>query len=583
MKFDGYRMQAHLKNGIGTFFTRNALDWSNAFPFTLNAVEKLNVHNAILDGEIVALDSEGHSDFQMLQNSIKGKNDKHLRYYIFDLLYLNGEDLRSLPLIERKDKLKSLLKNAPDHILYSDHFTENGADFFKLSCEHKLEGIVSKLADSPYSSGRNDFWAKTKCTSRQEFIIGGYTEPKGGRVGVGALLLGVYEKGKLRYAGKVGTGFDTKQLKEMEKMLTKLEQEETPFSVNSPKDKELHWVKPIKVCEVSFSQWTSDGILRTPVFMGMREDKPAKEIGVERPKKVTSLVREISSPEKILFKKEKKTKQDVADFYRAISKYMLPYLADRPLSLVRCPNGSEGTCFYQKHVSGKVPDAFHTFPIDEEKGAGIYVSINSIQGLMELVQLNAFEIHAWNADKDDYLHPNQIVMDFDPGPGVTWKKVVDAAFELKEMLEDLNLKSFVKFTGGKGLHVHIPIVPLYDWDQIKSFAQSLALEMVNRHPELYVANMSKKLRKNKIFVDYLRNGYGATAVVPYSLRARPLSAIALPVDWKELRKVSGPQFFTMDKALKKIKARKADPWKGMLKLRQKISILTPKKGSKKVA
>lgn len=580
MKFDGYRMQCHLKNGIGQFYTRNALDWSNTFPFLLNSIEQLPVRNAIFDGEIVALDEAGKTHFQMLQNSLKSKNDKHLRYYIFDILYLDGKDLRDLPLLERKQILKETLKNAPSQIIYSEHILEDGDEFYKVSCEHQLEGIVSKLADSPYRSGRNDLWAKTKCSSRQEFVIGGWTDPQGGRTGIGALLLGIFEDGKLRYAGRVGTGFNTDTLRAIKKDLTSLETDETPFEINSPKGKGIHWVKPIRVCEVSFGNWTDEGILRTPVFKGMREDKRPKEIHMEKAKKHLSVVKEISSPDKILFKKEQKTKKDVSEFYQKIAKEMLPYLKDRPLSLVRCPNGSEGTCFFQKHFTGSIPDSFHTFPVREEKGQGIYLSIDSAEGLQELVQLNAFEIHAWNCDKDDYMRPNQIVMDFDPGPEVPWSDVIEAAFELKEMLEDLDLKSFVKLTGGKGIHVHVPIAPLYDWDQIKSFTQTLALEMVARNPMRYIANMSKKLRKNKIFVDYLRNGYGATAVVPYSLRAKPLSAIALPLEWSELKRVKSPQDFTMDKALRKIKSRKRDPWEGMLKLKQKINILQPVKKSK---
>lgn len=580
MKYDGYRMQGHLQNGIGIFYTRNALDWSNTFPHLLNAMEKLPVRNAIFDGEIVALDEAGKTHFQMLQNSLKSKNDKHLRYYIFDILYLNGKDLKELPLIERKKILKDTLKSAPSQIIYSEHILEDGDEFYKVSCEHKLEGIVSKLADSPYRSGRNDLWAKTKCSSRQEFVIGGWTDPQGGRTGIGALLLGIFENKKLRYAGRVGTGFDTNTLRAIKKELAPLETDETPFEVNSPSGKSTHWVRPVKICEVSFGNWTDEGILRTPVFKGMREDKRPKDIHMEKAKKHLRVVKEISSPDKILFKKEKKTKKDVSEFYQAIAKEMLPYLKDRPLSLVRCPNGSEGTCFFQKHFTGSIPDSFHTFPVKEEKGQGIYLSIDSAEGLQELVQLNAFEIHAWNCDKDDYMRPNQIVMDFDPGPGVPWSDVVEAAFELKEMLEDLDLVSFVKLTGGKGIHVHIPIAPLYDWDQIKSFTQTLALEMVARNPTRYVANMSKKLRKNKIFVDYLRNGYGATAVVPYSLRAKPLSAIALPLEWSELKRVKSPQEFTMDKALRKIKSRKKDPWEGMLKMKQKINILRPVKNSK---
>lgn len=583
MKFDGYRMQGHLKNNIARLFTRNGLDWSNSFPHILENLGKIEATNAIFDGEIVALDEEGHSDFQKLQNSLKSKADLGLRYYIFDIMFLNGEDLRGRPLLERKAILKKVLRNCPSNILYSEHITEDGDEFYKVSCEHKLEGIVSKIADSPYRSGRNDLWAKTKCTSRQEFVIGGYTDAQGGRSGFGALLLGIYENGELKYAGRVGTGFNHQTLRDMRKMLNGLEQKKCPFEINAPKGKDIHWVKPIKVAEVSFSQWTSDGILRTPVFVGLREDKPAKDILMEKPKKISKLknkttgLRDVSSPDKILYKKEKITKKEVADFYEAIASQMLPYMKDRPLSLMRCPEGSEGTCFYQKHITGKIPESLTTFPVKEDKGEGIYLSVDSSQGLRELVQINAFELHAWNCHRQAIMRPDQIVMDFDPGPGVPWKEVISAAFELKEMLEDLNLKSFVKLTGGKGIHVHIPVAPLYDWDQIKSFSQGLALEMVSANPKKYTANMSKSLRKGKIFVDYLRNGYGATAVVPYSLRAKPLSAVAIPLEWSELKRVKSPQQYTIKVALKKIKSRKADPWKGMMKLQQKIEILKPLK------
>jgi bifunctional non-homologous end joining protein LigD len=585
MKYDGYRMQTHIKSGIAELYTRRGLNWSNSFPFLLSSLGKFPVENAILDGEVVALDEKGKTDFQKLQGSLKAKNDRSLRYYVFDILYLDGRDLKDLPLLERKEMLQELMENVPDNIIFSEHFMENSADFFRTACDLKLEGMISKQVDSSYSSGRNDLWTKTKCTARQEFVIGGWTEPKGGRAGIGALLLGVYEGNDLSFVGKVGTGFSHSSLKDIKKSLSKLEIAESPFDKKSPKGKDIHWVEPEKVCEISFSEWTKDGHLRTPVFQGMRGDKPAEEIHKEKPKKKVSKKKSstkagpvnISSPDKILFKQEKITKQEVAEFYQAISKHMLPYLEDRPLSLVRCPHGSEGKCFFQKHISGNIPESFHPFPVKEEKGEGIYLSIDSSEGLLELVQLNAFEIHAWNCDKDDYMRPNQIVMDFDPGPGIEWEVVIEAAFELKGILEDLGLKSFVKLTGGKGLHVHIPVTPIYDWDQIKSFSQSLALELVSRKPNLYTANMSKKLRQNKIFVDYLRNGYGATAIVPYSLRAKPTSAIAMPVDWKELRRIKGPQEFTIDKALKKIKARKSDPWKEMLKLKQKIEILKPVK------
>lgn len=571
MKYDGYRIQGHLKHGVGTLITRNGLNWSNSFPHILNALEKIKAQEAIFDGEIVALDEDGRSHFQKLQNTLKSKNDRNLVYYIFDLLYLNGEDLRSKPLAKRKEILKSLLTGARKIIKYSDHITDKGKEFFRVSCEHKLEGVVSKLSDGRYHSGRNDLWVKTKCSNRQEFIIGGWTDPQGGRQGLGALLLGVYDKGKLKYVGKAGTGFSQKSLKEIKNNLKEIEQGSTPFELKSPRGKGIHWVEPLKICEVSFANWTDEGILRAPVFQGLREDKKAEEIYKEKAKVLTP--RDLSSPEKILFKKEKITKKMIAEYYQKVSKMMLPYMKERPLSLLRCPQGSEGTCFFQKHMSGKIPDAFLTFPVKEEKGEGTYLTINSAAGLRELVQLNAFELHAWNCHYQDYLRPDQIVMDFDPGPGVPWKEVRDAAFELKDMLKELHLECFVKVTGGKGLHVHIPVAPIYDWEEIKVFSQTLAMQMVAENPGRYVTNMSKHKRVKKIFIDYLRNGYGATAVVPYSLRARPISAVAMPVTWAELKKIKSSDEFTMDKALKKIKARRKDPWQGMLKLHQRIHIL----------
>mgnify|MGYP003574905996 CR=1 FL=1 len=526
-------------------------------------MEKLGVRNAIFDGEIVALDKKGHSNFQLLQNSIKSKSDAHLRYYIFDLLYLNGEDLRELPLIERKEKLKDILRKSSSQILYSEHIEGEGEDFFKASCQHELEGMVSKLKDAPYISGRSDLWVKTKCQMRQEFVIGGYTEPRGNRSGIGALLLGVWEGKKFRYAGKVGTGFNHKMLMELRKTLDKKKAKANPFMINAPKNGV--WVKPELVAEVSFSNWTDDGVLRTPVFISLRSDKPAKEIVMEEA---------ISSPDKVLFAKEKITKEMIMDYYKAVSKWMLPHMKERLLSLVRCPNGTSKTCFFQKHFTGNVPKDFHVVTVKEEKGPGDYITVNSPEGLVQLVQLNAFEIHAWNCREDKIMNPDQIVMDLDPGEAVSWKEVVNSAFEMKKILENLGLKSFVKVTGGKGLHLHIPISPEYSWDDVKAFSHTLSLYLVEGRPDFYTANMSKSLRKKKIFIDYLRNGYGATAVAPYSLRAKEYSFVALPVTWEELKKLKGPQEFTLKKALSKLKRRRSDPWAGMDKLKQKIPILS---------
>jgi bifunctional non-homologous end joining protein LigD len=574
VKFDGYRIQAHLINGVARLFSRNAIDLSNKFPNLLFELEKFPVDDAIFDGEIVALDEKGRSHFQLLQNSIKSKVDKNLRYYIFDLLYLNGFDLRDSPLLERKEKLKSLFPKKSKYILFSDHIEDAGEDFYQLACKHKLEGVVLKLRDSPYFSGRNRFWVKLKCSLRQEFVIGGWTEPKGGRSYLGSLLLGVYEEGKLKYVGRVGTGFSVASLKEISQELQKIEINESPFQDLSKKSG-VHWVKPIKVCEVSFSNWTNQNILRAPVFLGMRIDKKAKSIQKESllSTKQNNTFKEISSPEKILYKKEKISKIDILNYYEFISEFILPHIAYRPLSLVRCPNGTSSPCFFQKHVTNNSKNHFHSFKIKGPFEDGSYFTISNKNGLKELIQLNAFEIHVWNCHQQSYLKPDQIVLDLDPGPGVKWSQVVQASKEIKKLLIDLDLKSFVKLTGGKGLHIHIPIAPLYGWDQVKAFSQMIALELVSRKPSLYTANMSKKVRKNKIFIDYLRNGFGATAIAPYSLRAKEISSVAMPVSWSELSRTTSGDEFNLHLAMRKLKMRKKDPWNGFLKLNQRVVIL----------
>lgn len=571
MKFDGYRIQGHVHDGSAVLLTRTGLNWSAHFQNITHELAQLPVRNAIFDGEVVALDPEGRSDFQDLQSHMTGEASSPLSYYVFDLLFLDGQDLRGKPLKERKALLESLLGHERGIIRYSPHISTNGKKFFESACQRQWEGVVSKHLDAPYTSGRNDLWVKTKCTSRQEFVIGGWTEAKGSRSGFGALLLGVNENGKLRYAGKVGTGFSTQHLKAIYQKLKKLEVGQSPFKSHSPKGNSLHWVSPKLVAEINFSNWTRDGLLRTPSFVALRSDKSPKDITRENP-----IQHKFSHPEKVIFKKEAITKKEIADFYSTISSFILPLITDRPLSLVRCPSGSSGKCFYQKHVTGSLAESFISFPIVEEHGEGMYVAIDSPQGLIDMVQLNAFELHAWGCRRQDTEHPNQIVMDFDPGPRIKWPAVVEAAFAMKKILDGLKLKSFVKLTGGKGLHIHIPIDPIYDWEQVKSFSQTLAYELVSRFPSKYTANMAKNQRTGKIFIDYLRNGRGATSVIPYALRARPTSAVAMPLNWNELRRTKSSNQYSLSKALRKIRSRKENPWKGYEKIKQKIGILKPK-------
>lgn len=571
IKFDGYRTQSQIKAGKVRMLTRGGKNWTEKYAPLASVLKKLKAKSAVLDGEIVYLDEKGRSDFQKLQSALKEDRAKHLVYYVFDLLYLDGKDLTSLPLIARKERLGKLIKSlGSDQVRMSDHFRGVGPRLFKECCSRGLEGIVSKRVDTPYASGRHSDWMKIKCLQRQEFVIGGFTDPQGARSGFGSLLLGVYENGKLRYSGRCGTGFNAKLLGTIFAKLKKLEIEKSPFELKSPRGRGLHWVKPQLVCEAAFAEWTDEGVLRAPVFQGLRSDKPPEEISIEKSVNLPK----ISHPDKIVFAKEKITKQQVVDYYQAVSQWLLPHIADRPLALVRCPQGSTKPSFYSKHFADKLPESIIPVP-QADKSDLPFVAVDSLEGLMTLVQRGTVEIHPWGCHRQSIEFPDQVVMDFDPGPRVSFEQVKDGALELREMLRKIGIESFVKTTGGKGLHVQFPCEPLYSWDQIKEFARTLALEFVSRHPDLYTANMSKRVRTKKIFLDYLRNGRGSTAIAPYALRARALSAVAMPLEWSQLKGLKSANEFTLKKALLYLGRRRKDPWDGYLDLKQKISILKP--------
>ncbi|MGZ3789559.1 MAG: DNA ligase D [Bacteriovorax sp.] len=595
IKFDGYRLQPHLKKSSIQLFTRSGLDWSDRFPGLVHSLRDLEVKSAIFDGEAVVLDREGKSQFGLLQQALSSGDDQKILIYLFDLLYLNGKDLRDLPLKERKKLLREIVPSRHPTIRYSDDIDQDAESFFKLTCKHHLEGIVSKDSTAPYSSGRSKLWCKCRCSNRQELVIGGYTTGKGSRgAELGALLLGVYDKNKFRYVGKVGTGFNRQSLRELKEKVEKLERATSAFDVRSPVGKEIHWLRPKLVAEVKFTEWTSDKSLRHPVFVGLREDKNIKEVVFEKASHIKVASRkskakdlkeegeqegervELTHPNKILFPKEKITKQQIADYYERTAEFMLPFLLDRPLSLRRCPNGATKKCFFHKHLDQKIlsKNNFSSFKVKEKNKYNTYVSLNTPLGLRHLAQMNAFEIHAWNCRHQSLMNPDQIVMDFDPDLNVKFTEVVKASLELKKILDKLKLKSFVKLSGGKGVHVHVPIAPIYTWDEIRAFSKALADLMVSRCPKLYISTMSKEKREGKIFLDYFRNTFGATTVAPYSLRARPMSAVALPVEWSELLKIKSADQFTLSKALLKIKKRKSDPWKKMFSLKQEIKLLT---------
>jgi bifunctional non-homologous end joining protein LigD len=612
-KFDGYRIQAHINVGDVRIYTRSGQDWTDRFPTLAAGFEKLNVKDAILDGEAVVLDEKGRSDFQKLQNALKAQDQRSMFFYGFDILHFDGKSLQDTPLIERKKILEKIMTKAPKVLRYSDHIEGQGHELFKQSCKLALEGIVSKRADSTYTSGRRGGWLKSKCGHRQEFVIAGFTDAGGARSDFGALLLGVYEGKDLRYVGRVGTGFTEASLKTLGKVLRDLETEKTAFTVKTPKGRDLHWVKPKKMAEVSFSNWTNEKILRTPVFHGLREDKNPLEIIVEKEvhvpaaknktnrtgkvlasskrkteqkskplikaktnsgKKSESVLlgknQTLSNPQRVVYPDDGMTKLDIAKYYMGVSKSMLAQLEGRPLSLVRFPEGAAKGKFFQKHIHGSVPEHVEEIDIQEKNELQKYMIVNSTEGLLDLVQMGAFELHNWNCHQEDIEHPDQFIIDLDPGPGVTWNQIKESALEVKEILEHFKLKSFLKTSGGKGLHVHVPIAKLYSWDQIRNFTKALAQLMEDQYPNKYVSTMSKKIRKNKIFVDYLRNGRGSTAVTPYSLRAADQSAAAMPLSWSELKTLKAANQFTIDKALVYLKKRKVDPWKGYNALQQKL-------------
>ncbi|MET0792665.1 MAG: DNA ligase D, partial [Polyangiaceae bacterium] len=511
VKFDGYRVIARVEDGEVRLLTRRGEDWTERMPSLASALAKLKVDSAILDGEFVALNEQGLSDFQLLQNSFSGKGVAPLAYYAFDLLYLDGADLRPLPLLERKARLKALLATLPKSertLRFSDHSQGNGARFFEEAAKLGLEGVVSKRADSSYHSGRGKDWQKSKSLARQEFVIVGFSEPAGGRAHLGALLLGTHRDGKVVYSGRVGTGFSERSLKDLRRLLTPLEIER-PKLEHAPKGAEVrtvHWVKPELVAEVAYTGITQDGLLRHPTFKGLREDKPAREVVLERPKAVaarTSVKRgaaraptapALSHPDRVLYPELELTKRELAEYYELVTDVMLPHVIHRPLTLLRCPEGRTKQCFFQKHPGDSLAEGLVRVQVPSSDGEDEYAAIEDARGLPALVQMSALEVHIWGALAKDADHPDRLVFDLDPDAGLDFKDVVTAARATRALLEELGLKSWVKTTGGKGLHVTVPITPRADWDEVKAFCRAVAEELARREPERYIATMSKAKR-----------------------------------------------------------------------------------------
>jgi bifunctional non-homologous end joining protein LigD len=634
IKFDGYRIQARLEDGKVRLLTRKGLDWVHKFPNVAAAVAKLPVETALIDGEIVVEDESGHSNFSLLQATLsEGSRDRFV-YYVFDLLHLDGRDLRDVPVIERKAELKELLgsANAGPAIRYSEHFEEDGSIVLEQACRMSLEGMVSKRADAPYRPGRVDTFIKTKCSMAQELVVGGYSPSTAMQRAIGALVVGYYDNGKFVYAGRIGTGYTHATARDLWKRLHAVEIPQAPFDeipAVERRRRDVKWVEPKTVIEANLRGWTGDNLVRQAAFKGVREDKPAKEVVRERPvladnsdpdadaadsasvKSAAKATKPMSKksgakpkpaakkpaapagksikpakpsiaagakpwkegdvrfthPDRVYWVDVGFTKQNLADYYRSVWDWMAPHLVNRPLSLVRCPDGTKGQCFFQKHASAGLTEKNLRTVIDKNKRQ--IIAVENLDGLLSLVQAGVLEVHVRGSMIDRLDLCNRMVFDLDPGEGVSWADLVRAARDVRERLSAIKLESFVKLSGGKGLHVVVPIEAA-DWDTTKTFVQAFAMAMAADDPDRYLAKMTKALRGGKIFVDYLRNSLEQTSVAAYSTRARAGAPVSAPITWQELGRTTGGNQYTVLNLAKRLGALKQDPWKDIGRVKQKL-------------
>ena len=582
IKFDGYRLEARIKNGQARLLTRAGLDWTEKFGPLAAALKALPVREALIDGEAVVENGGGASDFSLLQADLSEGRTDRFRFYAFDLISLDGYDLRDVPLVKRKALLEKLLVGAQDPLRISQHFEENGELVLKHACRLGLEGVISKQRDSPYRSGRGRSWIKSKCSARQEFVVAGYVPSTAMRDAIGSLVLGVYEGDALRYVGRVGTGFSVAVAKALFARLEKMRIASSPFAnrLSADEVRRVRFVRPELVAEVDFRAWTADKLLRHASFRALREDKPAREIvrestmpalDSEPPRRAVAL----THPDRIYWPEAGVTKEGLADYYAEVWGRMAPLIVGRALALVRCPDGVGGQSFFQKHAwKGMNRDI--ELVTDPKDPAEPLISIRNLDGLMGLVQAAALEIHPWGSAVSDWERPDTIIMDLDPGEGVSWERVIEGAQEVRGRLEASGLTVFVKTSGGKGLHVVAPVKPSAEWPAVKAFTKALADSMTADSPDRYVATIAKAKRSGKILVDYLRNQRGATAVAAYSTRARPGAAVSMPIAWEELASV-GPAYFTVLNAPARLASLERDPWEGFRSAEAPITARRPRR------
>lgn len=574
IKFDGYRLQARIAAGRVKLLTRSGLDWTSRFGRSLvDHLAALPVGNAIIDGELVVESASGSSDFSLLQADLsEGRADRFV-FYAFDLLFLDGMDLRAVPLIERKRALQQTISSSDSAaVRYSAHFEEAGALVMQHVCRLSLEGIISKERLSSYRSGRGKAWSKSKCSSRHEFVIGGYVPSTTTKHAIGSLVLGVHERGALRHVGRVGTGFTVRVAGDLFRRLEGLREAESPFSdrLTTEEARQVRFVQPTTVAEVEFRAWTGDGHLRHASYRGIREDKPAREIVREAVGTVTAskaLPRRVTltHPDRVYWPQDGITKEGLANYYQDVWPFIAPHIVGRPLALLRCPTGITGQAFFQKHAWKGINSAIRQVRDPKTPADEPLLAIEDIDGLIGLVQSATLEIHPWGSTVAEWERPDRIIMDLDPGEGVEWQRVIDAAVEVRERLDKAGLAAFVKTSGGKGLHVVAALTPQADWPTVKAFTKAMAHAIAADRPDLYVATVTKSKRRGKILIDYLRNQRGATAVAPYSTRARPGAGVSTPLDWAELGPDIGPAYFTVENVPKRLAALSTDPWAELLR------------------
>jgi bifunctional non-homologous end joining protein LigD len=591
LKYDGYRILAFIEGRGVRLVTRNGNDFTARFQPAADALSGWSAGRAmVLDGEMVITDDKGRTDFQALQNYMRNPGGRSLTYIVFDLLALDGADLRGRPLIARKETLEALLKGAPKSLVYSIHVRGGGRESFQAACEAGMEGIVGKRAGSVYSGTRNGDWIKLKCDTRQEFVIGGFVLTDKKTSGVSSLLLGVYEGSDLVYAGRAGTGLTERSMKELEAKFKSLARTEPPFK-QAPKPKsneKFTWLEPVLAAEVKFAEWTDENLLRQASFKGLRVDRDPKDIKRERaeaepdapppaaetesPMKTASgnLVVggiTITNPDKVLFDDPKTTKADVVQYYEKVAERMLPYVGGRILSIVRCPKGISQTCFYKKHP-GPDNKGIVTMPVTNSDGqTEEYFYIENVTGLIFEAQMGTLEFHTWGSRAEDLEKPDVMVFDLDPDVGMGLEQVHQGVVDTKSILEQLSLVSFLKTSGGKGYHVVVPFSPSASWEAFHGFARRIAEVMEQRWPDRYTSNVRKNKRENRIFIDWIRNGRGATSIAPYSVRARKGARVSMPIAWDELGTVA-PDGVTMEDAVRRLGG--ADPWREFFKTDQRL-------------